>query len=458
MRGDIPTSDVYRLFHRLLAEERDVLSAFIRTQHKTMATRFESYLIATENEAFRLMPPPLALESGEPFAKMPICSQIQEPVADDGRVPDGCCEVVGGLQVLSSMGTTRSLAAAETDWKEMQESSRVLARASVVTQGTTKTDLPVSCNAVAESVALAAASSCKSESERSTIKESAQDTDDAPEMITATPSCQPTTIRARGATETSWGKWLVKHPAFEIGFACLIFFNAVIMGLEQQYVGFDTGFKLQVPGYTRPAREMWPQAEACFILLENFFGIIFTLEVILKLTVFRWDFFLSLWNLYDSVIIMFWLIQNLSLLQITLHPLILRLARMGRLLRLLRFAKAFQVFDVLHLLVHSMIACMTALMWSMLFLCLVMLGTSIVIIHLMHGPLQDEAIPVDQRIRLFRYFGNFSNGMFALYELTMANWVPIARCVVDNVGDWSRRTREGCTSCSSKATKRKTAI
>eukprot|EP00929_Paragymnodinium_shiwhaense_P040677 TRINITY_DN21205_c0_g1_i1.p1 TRINITY_DN21205_c0_g1~~TRINITY_DN21205_c0_g1_i1.p1 ORF type:complete len:587 (-),score=93.07 TRINITY_DN21205_c0_g1_i1:154-1914(-) len=266
--------------------------------------------------------------------------------------------------------------------------------------------------------------------------ESTQDTDAAVmEKASSKKTGQPKSIREREEFEESRARRLIKHPLFETAFACLIFINAVTMGLEQQFVGFDTGYKLGVPGYRRTASETWPQADVLFVVAENFFGIVFTFEVILKALVFRWDFFKSLWNLYDSVIIAFWLVQNLSLLSVSLHPMILRLARMGRLLRLLRFAKAFQVFDVLHLLVHSMMACMTALLWSIVFLLLVMIGTSIVMIHLMQEHLADEAIALDQRLLLYTYFGNFSNGLFSMYELTMGNWVPIARCIVDNVGD-----------------------
>eukprot|EP00929_Paragymnodinium_shiwhaense_P058474 TRINITY_DN2927_c0_g1_i1.p1 TRINITY_DN2927_c0_g1~~TRINITY_DN2927_c0_g1_i1.p1 ORF type:complete len:623 (+),score=91.87 TRINITY_DN2927_c0_g1_i1:97-1965(+) len=233
-----------------------------------------------------------------------------------------------------------------------------------------------------------------------------------------------------------WMRRLILSPVFESAFACLIFFNAICMGLEQQYMGFDAGYRLRLPGYGRNAKETWPVAETALFIAETFFGVVFTVEVVAKVVVFRIDFFKSLWNIYDSVIIVCWLVQNLSVFDIFLPPLVMRLARMGRLLRLLRFAKAFQVFDVLHLLVRSMMACMPALLWSMLFLSVLMMGTAILLVYLLQQECENPAISEEGRLLMFTYFGNFTKGMFSVYELTMGNWVPISRTVIENVSDW----------------------
>eukprot|EP00929_Paragymnodinium_shiwhaense_P023787 TRINITY_DN14806_c1_g2_i1.p1 TRINITY_DN14806_c1_g2~~TRINITY_DN14806_c1_g2_i1.p1 ORF type:complete len:624 (+),score=97.74 TRINITY_DN14806_c1_g2_i1:203-2074(+) len=232
-------------------------------------------------------------------------------------------------------------------------------------------------------------------------------------------------------------KRVITNPLFESVFAGLIFFNAICMGLEQQYVGIDIAYRLQMPGSNSPAEDVWPYAETAFLFTENFFGLVFTGEVIMKLAIFRSEFFSSLWNLYDGVIIACWIVQSMSLFSILMvHPLVLRLARMGRLLRLLRFAKAFQVFDVLHLLVRSMAACMTALMWSALFLILVMMGTAILLMYLLQEECENESLPLETRLLIYSYFGTFTNGMFSMYELTMGNWVPISRTIVENVSEW----------------------
>eukprot|EP00929_Paragymnodinium_shiwhaense_P058478 TRINITY_DN2927_c0_g2_i4.p1 TRINITY_DN2927_c0_g2~~TRINITY_DN2927_c0_g2_i4.p1 ORF type:complete len:443 (+),score=74.64 TRINITY_DN2927_c0_g2_i4:157-1485(+) len=267
--------------------------------------------------------------------------------------------------------------------------------------------------------------------------------DDDTAGVTSTPSMKASKAKqnsirpgSQHRADMTWLQRLIVSPAFESTFAILIFFNALCMGFEQQYMGFDAAYRMQLSGYSHSAKQVWPYADTAFLITETFFGLVFTMEVVTKLLVFRLKFFTSLWNAYDSAIMICWLLQNLSFLDIHLPSLVLRMARMGRLLRLLRFAKAFQVFDVLHLLIRSMMACMTALMWSMLFLFLVMMGTAILLVYLLQPECENESIPEEGRMLLFLYFGNFTKGVFSMYELTMGNWVPISRAVIENVSEW----------------------
>eukprot|EP00929_Paragymnodinium_shiwhaense_P110682 TRINITY_DN7787_c0_g1_i1.p1 TRINITY_DN7787_c0_g1~~TRINITY_DN7787_c0_g1_i1.p1 ORF type:complete len:557 (-),score=98.38 TRINITY_DN7787_c0_g1_i1:447-2117(-) len=230
---------------------------------------------------------------------------------------------------------------------------------------------------------------------------------------------------------------LITHPLFELAFAIMIFCNALCMAFEQQYEGIDAGYKLQLGGFQRSAEDTWQDAESWFLVFETFFGCIFTIEVTIKLCVFGREFWLSLWNDYDLVIVACWLIQNLDMISsVGLPPLVLRLARLGRLLRLLRFAKAFQVFDVLRLLVRSMEACLTALMWSAMCVLLVMMGTTILMVSLLQEEINNEQIAYEARQDLYLYFGTFTRGFLSLFELTMGNWVPIARTMIEHVSEW----------------------
>eukprot|EP00929_Paragymnodinium_shiwhaense_P067691 TRINITY_DN34036_c0_g1_i1.p1 TRINITY_DN34036_c0_g1~~TRINITY_DN34036_c0_g1_i1.p1 ORF type:complete len:563 (+),score=59.67 TRINITY_DN34036_c0_g1_i1:106-1794(+) len=255
------------------------------------------------------------------------------------------------------------------------------------------------------------------------------------ELAQSTSSRGVKRIRDHDPVQTSRAKRIFTSPTFESVLAGLILFNAICLGLEQQYQGIDTGYKLKAPGANRPAREVWPRAESFFLMMELFFGVLFTAEAIAKVAVFRWEFFKSLWNLYDSLIIACWMVQGLSILDVPTDPLMLRMALIGRLLRLLRFAKAFQIFDVLHLLIRSLVACLSALMWSALCLALVMMATAIFLIYMLQAELENDSIPLEERLKLYKYFGTFTNGLFSMYEITMGGWVGITRTVVDTAGD-----------------------
>ena len=51
-----------------------------------------------------------------------------------------------------------------------------------------------------------------------------------------------------------------------------------------QYNGMGVGHNLRYVDYDRDNMDVWPAASKAFIVLDWFFGIIFTMEVILKIT------------------------------------------------------------------------------------------------------------------------------------------------------------------------------
>eukprot|EP00929_Paragymnodinium_shiwhaense_P050578 TRINITY_DN25461_c0_g1_i3.p1 TRINITY_DN25461_c0_g1~~TRINITY_DN25461_c0_g1_i3.p1 ORF type:complete len:619 (-),score=99.82 TRINITY_DN25461_c0_g1_i3:411-2267(-) len=409
-----PADDVAALLQRFLAEERASLLQYVNTSHGALVMRFQEHLVEFLREESTEEPNEPAGAGSPKWSKR--CDPVREPTTEE---PWPCSvEVVSDPTVVSlspnlagSGSTAESQSSLEWEMKPVEQQALPQDEETVQLG-----DIPMRKDTQCTRSVSTLPSSVSTSMQKVNSKASSK-------------------IRHSEVKFHSWAERCIRHPLFESIFAVLIFVSAVSMGLEQQYQGFDLAYKMSIPGY-RPAEETWPHARSLFLVAENFFGVVFTLEVVLKLVVLRVEFFRSFWNLYDTTIILFWIIQNLTLFAISVDPLVLRLARMCRLLRLLRFVKAFQVFDVLHLLVHSLLACMTALMWSMVFLMLVMIGTSIIMIYLLEDEVQNPNIPIDQRLLLYKYFGNFSNGLFSMYELTMGNWVNISRCVVDNVSEW----------------------
>merc|ERR1719498_9509 len=43
---------------------------------------------------------------------------------------------------------------------------------------------------------------------------------------------------------------------------------------------------------------------------------------------------------------------------------------------------------------------------------------------------------MEKRKELFRYFGTFTRSLFSMFELTLGNWVPIARVLGELVSQW----------------------
>eukprot|EP00929_Paragymnodinium_shiwhaense_P006165 TRINITY_DN10905_c0_g1_i4.p1 TRINITY_DN10905_c0_g1~~TRINITY_DN10905_c0_g1_i4.p1 ORF type:complete len:314 (-),score=59.21 TRINITY_DN10905_c0_g1_i4:397-1338(-) len=156
----------------------------------------------------------------------------------------------------------------------------------------------------------------------------------------------------------------------------------------------------------------------------------------IKLFAVKQKFLSSAWNLFDTVIILFWILDTMASMQLFMNPMFLRLARLARLLRLLRFVKAFQVFDVLHLLIGSAKACRSVLLWSSVVLALIMTTCTLLLNYITQTVILDAETDPVLASKLFEYFGTYSRGICSMYEVTMANYAPIARTLQEGVSEW----------------------
>eukprot|EP00929_Paragymnodinium_shiwhaense_P037924 TRINITY_DN20118_c0_g1_i3.p1 TRINITY_DN20118_c0_g1~~TRINITY_DN20118_c0_g1_i3.p1 ORF type:complete len:739 (-),score=98.43 TRINITY_DN20118_c0_g1_i3:453-2669(-) len=232
-------------------------------------------------------------------------------------------------------------------------------------------------------------------------------------------------------------KHCVHSVRFELFFAVLIFLNALTMVVELQCRGWDAGHKLGYPGVEHSGDSSFCSGEeVVFEYLGYAFGILFTLEVIVKLFVDRGAFFWSVWNVYDLVIILAWLWQVSGHAAANIVPAMLfRLFRVARLMRLLRIVRAFPVFDLLTLLVRAVPACAPAILWSAALLILVMMSTGLFVSYSVDGGYANENIELEKRLKLYEYFGTFTRSFVSVHEVTFGNWAPIARLLTEELGE-----------------------
>ena len=224
--------------------------------------------------------------------------------------------------------------------------------------------------------------------------------------------------------------------AFEVIFAILIILNAITIAVQVQYLSFDTAHKLGWPGATTGSKDTWPTAGPAFILAEYFFGIVFTLEVAAKLAAGPKRCVKSAWNVFDALIIGFWLVSLLASSGGFMNPTLLRLARLVRLLRLLRLVRTVQMFDVLRILIGSLRASFSVLMWSLVVLVLIVLSTALVLNFALEDYIADKSNPIEARKEVFELFGSCSRSAVTAFEMTLGNWVVPLRELQENVSEW----------------------
>jgi len=118
---------------------------------------------------------------------------------------------------------------------------------------------------------------------------------------------------------------------------------------------------------------------------------------------------------------------------------VLRLTRLARLARVTKLVRWFHIIDALHVLLTSIQACGTVLVWSSLLIITVMSVCALTLNHALIPYF--EAIPPagsDEHkkfMEVFLYYGTFTRCMVSVFEICLGNHAPAVRVLMENVGE-----------------------
>lgn len=231
---------------------------------------------------------------------------------------------------------------------------------------------------------------------------------------------------------------IVLSHHFELASGLLIMLNTVIIAFQQQYDGFDYGYDLMLPDVTlvtKPARDTWPGAENTFFVLSFAFNALFAVELVVRLMAHGWRSIKSGWMWFDTIVVSVGLVDIFAQDALAFNPGMMRVMRLFRLVRLLQVFEAMSSFDSLFLLLKALHASRQALLWSFLMLGLVQIMVGLFLCQILQDFLADESVERTARAEVFKLFGTFSRTVLTMFEITLANWVPSARVLVDNVNE-----------------------
>lgn len=221
---------------------------------------------------------------------------------------------------------------------------------------------------------------------------------------------------------------------FEMFWSMVILANALVMAVKAQYDGLQAGYDLSMPTYTKTQEDAWPGGDLAFEVLEKMFTIMFTLELIARLCIFKFKFFGDPWFYFDTVIVIFaWIIFLQG--DLGMNVTFVRLLRLSKMLRLVKLMKQSDVFDSLKVLVASIKASVSTLFWALLVLLLIQCISALFMTQVLESFLLDKEGDLVVQRRVFRYFGTFWRAMITMFEITFANWTPSCRLLVDNVAE-----------------------
>lgn len=231
---------------------------------------------------------------------------------------------------------------------------------------------------------------------------------------------------------------LVQEWWFDAFFCSMIFLNTIVLAAEVQFHGHQRGYELGHPRFRSPIEPEFPGAEDAFAVFEWIFGVVFTLEVLVKIFGYRLNFIYEAWNWCDAIIVCFWLSSVILTDVVSGHTdSMLKLARMARLLRLLRLVRAIKGFDSLYIMTTAMKGSLSVLWWSFVLLMIVQTMFGFFVTQVLEAfYFNNDGHPIEHRLEVFAYFGTTVRCMFTMFELTLANWPTAARVLVEYVSEW----------------------
>lgn len=231
---------------------------------------------------------------------------------------------------------------------------------------------------------------------------------------------------------------VVDSPLFDRTFSLLIIMSTIVHAFEVQYQGVFNGLLIGAPNYNASDEHFCQGCKSVFAVFDWIFGLAFFGEMLVKMVCMGWRYGRSRWNFVDMVINGMWLIHHLGS-RIRVNPTVFRLLRVIRLVRLVRLGKlvsVMQMFDSLHLLMSSIRAGWSVLLWSTVLLVGVMVIAALSLNKMLVEFISDEDEDINARLRVFRYFGDFTKAMLTMFEITLGNWVPVCRTISEDVNMW----------------------
>eukprot|EP00747_Dinoflagellata_sp_TGD_P154022 gnl/TRDRNA2_/TRDRNA2_177455_c0_seq7.p1 gnl/TRDRNA2_/TRDRNA2_177455_c0~~gnl/TRDRNA2_/TRDRNA2_177455_c0_seq7.p1 ORF type:complete len:709 (-),score=100.13 gnl/TRDRNA2_/TRDRNA2_177455_c0_seq7:162-2288(-) len=227
---------------------------------------------------------------------------------------------------------------------------------------------------------------------------------------------------------------IVHSAKFEVASGCIILANVLVLAIEVQYHGLQTGYGISFQNFDAPADEVWPWlTQNVFATAEYMFCTFFLVELALRVIVLRGRALRCGWLWFDFIILACGILDWFAPI---LNPTMMRVVRLARMIRVLKFVRMVKAFNSLFLLIRSIEASVSSLFWSFALLVTVQTAMGMMVHQILRGFLADESQDVEVRRQVFSYFGTFSRSMLTMFEITLVNWSVSCRLLINNVSEW----------------------
>jgi len=214
----------------------------------------------------------------------------------------------------------------------------------------------------------------------------------------------------------------------------LICLNVLMMFIELEKTGYQAAVELKL----REDTGAWDSTGGPFQAIEDFFNIVFFLELTLRFVVDCYDSVRSIAVWFDAFIVLTSFVDYFFKFVMSgsggANVNFLRMARLIKLVKLFRAFKAAAVFSELRILIKTLLTSMMALTWSVVLLSFIMLFSGLVMAQLTTGFIHDEGQELEIRTWVFEHYGSGSRAVYTLFEATLSGgWPNYARNLIENV-------------------------
>lgn len=190
----------------------------------------------------------------------------------------------------------------------------------------------------------------------------------------------------------------------------------LVIVLNSMFVAYTANWEMQNLGQGLPTSFMW---------IENAFLTFYTIELILRLIVHRLYFFVNSdmqWNIFDTVLVTVAIVDFVAGLLVDSsgdsNLVVMRILRLCKLAKIIRAIRAMRFFKDLAVLMESFKSAALTLVWTFVFLLLVVYIFSLVFMQGLAGYLvvqADDWSDPDFTEGVHKYFGTMPVSMLSLY-------------------------------------------
>ena len=197
---------------------------------------------------------------------------------------------------------------------------------------------------------------------------------------------------------------VVERTEFESGIGIMIALNALLMGFEV---------------------DLAQNGDVGWIIVENFFCILWISEMVLKMKSLRWAYFTSAYNVLDFALVLLaiaeaWVIPFLPVSNVNGLG-VIRIVRILRMLRLLRLIRLMKLFKNLWLIIVGFRESLSTLFWVLMLLTVVIYVFAIFLRYTLNC--LDAFKDWDD---CGEYFGSMPAAMYTLFQvITLESWSQV---------------------------------